>query len=153
MGKSSINGPFSMAMLNNQRVKKKDWLSKDCSIFWLWRFFGTSDPVRQRLKFADLSCIPFQPFPTNIGILITKKAQLVMACQGYHVGTPTRAQKTLHWLVDSFIPEKTHQPSTNHHVQTRFPFLLVKNRMSDDHASFPPMVTYYGPSFLNISIC
>jgi hypothetical protein len=25
MGKSSINGPFSMAMLNNQRVPTMDW--------------------------------------------------------------------------------------------------------------------------------
>ena len=28
MGKASINGPFSMAMLNNQRVK--------CLTIWVW---------------------------------------------------------------------------------------------------------------------
>ena len=28
MGKSSINGPFSMAMLNSQRVTMVQWLSK-----------------------------------------------------------------------------------------------------------------------------
>jgi len=33
MGKSSINGPFSMAMLNNQRVKKKTGYPKTVPFF------------------------------------------------------------------------------------------------------------------------
>ena len=42
MGKSSVNGPFSIAMLNNQRVSHPDlWkLLFEHGEIWCWYVFG-----------------------------------------------------------------------------------------------------------------